>query len=161
MLPTYCWAWDLTLRVVAIPNETLLEKTVLLFASGSLLEIASGLEVGACVRFLSQHWDPTWQGWMLPQSLWAHVCADPAVSGSSCFLGALHSPGSFNSASSFLEFPERWGRGNWWRETFRLGLSVPRCLTLCISSHHGTLFLFPSATGRIFSDDGWVNPDLI
>ena len=40
------------------------------------------------------------------------------------------------------------------KEKGHLGLSIPRSLTLCILSGCGSLYLFPSAAGGSFSDDG-------
>jgi len=40
-------------------------------------------------------------------------------------------------------------------ETAHLGLNVLRSLILCISSGCGPWYLFPSAAGGCFSDDGY------
>jgi hypothetical protein len=39
-------------------------------------------------------------------------------------------------------------------ETFHLGMSVPRSLTLCVMPDSGSLHLFLSAVGGNFSEDG-------
>lgn len=57
-----CWAQGQLLHVVCISSETPLEKTILSFASGYQLEIASWLGIGACVHFTSEHWNLIWLG---------------------------------------------------------------------------------------------------
>lgn len=56
---TLCWPstaqqWSLPLSVVCIPSEILWRK--LSFKNSYQLKTASGLQMGACVHFISQTW---------------------------------------------------------------------------------------------------------
>lgn len=67
--------------VVNIPNDTFQEKADFPFASGYQVQITSWLGMWPCV-YLPLSVGPVWleagQVWyMLPQSLWAHLCIGP------------------------------------------------------------------------------------
>lgn len=61
------------------------------FVSGYQIERASWLEMGACVHFSSQCWNPIWlrTGVYTAKSLWVHMYGNP-VFRRSCSPGLLH-----------------------------------------------------------------------
>jgi hypothetical protein len=146
--------------MVCTPSETLLEKTNFSFMTGCLLDIASGLGMWMCIHLI-QISAGTLSGLDLCRpcaccnSLWVHKCISPAVSRRPCFLGVLHPHWLLHSLSPLLQSflnPE----GSDLMETSHLGLTVPRSLTLWSLPSCGSLYLFPSAAGGGFSDDGWA-----
>ena len=131
--------WDQALRVVCVPSETLLEKTVLFFffsfASSYQLDMASELEMRARVHFF-QHWDhiwcrPTEALCMLPQSLWALVCIGPAVFRKPCFLSVCHPVCILQFFCLLFQRILLSPEGKEFMQASHLGLSAPRSLTLC------------------------------
>jgi len=105
----FCWAsnysvpLELPWNVADVPCETLLEKTVLSFAT----EHAESFLVrdGRQVHFLLSAQGPglSWTFCMLPQSHRVHVCISPVVSESTISLEASIPSGSYNlSVSSSL-----------------------------------------------------------
>lgn len=103
-----------------------------------------GWGMGVCVYLPSQCWGPMWLGcvWalcMLLQSLWAHMCISPVVSGRHCVLGVFHPHWHWGS-SCFLFCIAPW--------TLEEGLSKTPIRTEClrVSQHivHLWVFVFVS-----------------
>lgn len=72
--------WDLPLRVVCIPSETLLGRTIFSFTSGYPLEIASMLGMGAVSSTSLTAGIPSDTVLVhAPAVLWVHMCVSSAV----------------------------------------------------------------------------------
>lgn len=119
------WVRDLSLRVVCVPIETLLENTNFSFVSGYKLGIASVLWLGPWVSFPSQGWDPIGPDLCgscayclrLCGLTWASVwCLEGLVSFVSSILSGAYNL-FFTSSAGFLE-----PRGRILIETSHLGV---------------------------------------
>lgn len=121
-------------------------------------EIASRFGIGNdfCAT-PSQYMDSIW--WRPPsgflhsvlQSLWVHKHICPAIYKKPCFLSVFN-PLALTIFS--IHFPEiSLSPEKDLMEMSHWGLDVPRSLILFTWSRCGPLFLFPSTSGRHFSDD--------
>lgn len=86
ILAVYCWAWGMSLSMIYISSEISLEKTSSFFESSWQLEKTFRLGMWAHVHFpfsvLGLHLDKTVQAlYMMPHSLWVHMCVNPDVLG--------------------------------------------------------------------------------
>lgn len=153
MLVSCTWAWGLFWSVVCIPSETPLEKTDFSFVSSSHLVIASRFRPGACVCFpvlaLGHHLPWTYAGPVRVATVSEFIVHRAYLSGDHCFLGDLH-------------------------PLWLLKISVPTLLHSTLSPEvegfdediplrivrfkvsHSLHPIFPSTSGGIFLDDGWV-----
>lgn len=89
----------------------------------------------------------------LPQSSRVPMCFNHVDLGAHLPLVSFISYGSYTLFISLLQdslSPEE----RKLMETFHLGLSVPRSLTLCVLSSYGSLYLFSSAAEGSVSDNG-------
>jgi hypothetical protein len=148
----FVWVWSLSLSVVCIPSETLLEKKIASISSYQL-DIASGLGMGVFVYFPFQHWDSIWFRpvqtlCMLPQSLWVHMCISPTVSRWPCFLSVFHPHWLLQPLYLSHTVPESWVFDG----------DIPYRAE-CSKVSHSLLWvsmLLSSTVGKGFSDDTWA-----
>lgn len=140
----------ITLRALRFPSEIVLKETKFSFAVTFNWRWFLGWGGDMCVPLLSVL-GPHYAGCLslcnVPQTCWLR---------GPCFLGVLH----LLLALKLLPPPLPQGSlnpgGRDFMNTFHLGQSVPRSLTLCMLSGNASLQLFQSATGGSFADGGWA-----
>lgn len=143
--------------MVWLPSETLWGKLTFLCEQLSV-EIASELEMEVCVHFLSQHWLDPGKLCACFHSLSEFACVSigMVISRRPCFLGVFHH--HWLLKSPLLQNFQR-PEGEEFDGDIHLRLNVSLTagsFTPCTPFSSGSLYLFPSAAGGRFSDDGWA-----
>ena len=150
-----------SLRVVCIPSEVTLEKTMYIsFVSSCQLEMSSGLGIGAQWSVpLSQCWDRVWVWTRVGCVHAAMVFVGTYVHPPCCVTNTLFPPCPPPSLSGRVILPSlhRFPWGDGYQETSHLGLRALSSFPLCTRSSCGSLYSFPSpAGGGIFLDNSWL-----